>query len=143
LQNPDQLRRLREEPALMAHAIEEFLRYGNPVQFTNRVVLEDIELGGKLIHKGQMLLLVLAAANRDPEQFPEPDRLDTVRAPNHHVAVGQGIRFCLGAPLARMEAQIAFSTMLRRLPGLKGAGGNLEYRENFNFRGLKALPVTF
>lgn len=143
LQNPDQLQRLRDDPSLMPHAIEEFLRYGNPVQFTNRVAREDLDIGGKRIAKGQMLLPVLAAANRDPEQFPDPDRLDITRSPNHHVALGQGIHFCLGAPLARLEAQIAFSTLLRRLPGLKLAGGPVEYRENFNFHGLKSLPVTF
>lgn len=143
LQNPDQLRRLRDQPALMPQAVEEFLRYGNPVQFTNRVAREDHEIGGRRIAKGQMVLPVLAAANRDPEQFHEPDRLDITRTPNHHVALGQGIHFCLGAPLARLEAQIAFATLLRRLPGLKWAGGKPEYRENFNFHGLKTLPVTF
>jgi pimeloyl-[acyl-carrier protein] synthase len=90
-----------------------------------------------------MVLLVLAAANRDPVQFPEPDRLDVTRTPNHHVALGRGIHFCLGAPLARLEAQIAFRTLLHRLPGLKLADGPLGYRENFNMHGLKALPVTF
>ena len=143
LQNPDQLRRLRETPGLMAQAVEEFMRYGNPVQFTNRVALEDLELGGRHIRRGQLVLLILAAANRDPEQFPDPDRLDITRSPNHHVAFGQGIHFCLGAPLARLEAQIAFSTLLRRLPGLRLADSLLEYCENFNFRGLKALPVRF
>lgn len=143
LQNPDQLRRLREDPALLPRAVEEFLRFGNPVQFTNRIALEDLDLGGKQIKKGQMILLMLAAANRDPEQFPGPDRLDLSRTPNHHFALGQGIHVCLGAPLARLEAQIAFGTLLRRLPGLKLDGEKLEYRENFNFHGLKALPVRF
>lgn len=143
LQHPDQLRRLRDEPALLPLAIEELLRYGNPVQFTNRVAREDLDLGGKRIAKGQMLLLMLAAANRDPEQFPDPDRVDVGRTPNHHFALGQGIHSCVGAPLARLEAQVAFGTLLRRLPGLRLAGENLEYRENFNFHGLKALPVRF
>lgn len=143
LQHPEQLLRLRENPGLLPLAVEEFLRYGSPVQFTNRVAREDLDLGGRRIAKGQMLLAVLAAANRDPEQFPDPDRLDLGRTPNHHLALGQGIHACLGAPLARLEAQVAFGTLLRRLPGLKLAGGDLEYRENFNFRGLKALPVEF
>ena len=143
LQNPDQLNRLREDQALLPRAVEEFLRYGNPVQFTNRLALEDLDLGDKRIQKGQMVLLMLAAANRDPEQFPDPDRLDLTRSPNHHFALGQGNHVCLGAPLARLEAQIAFGTLLRRLPGLKLAGEKLEYRENFNFHGLKALPVRF
>jgi pimeloyl-[acyl-carrier protein] synthase len=143
LQHPDQLRRLRDEPALLPRAVEELLRHGNPVQFTNRVARADLDLGGKRIAKGQMLLLMLAAANRDPEQFPDPDRVDLARTPNHHFALGQGIHACLGAPLARLEAQVAFGTLLRRLPGLKLTGGNLEYRENFNFHGLKALPVNF
>jgi cytochrome P450 len=143
LRHPDQLHRLRDDPTLLPHAVEELLRYGNPLQFTNRVAREDLDLGGKHIAKGQMLLLMLAAANRDPEQFPDPDHLDLTRTPNHHFALGQGIHSCLGAPLARLEAQIAFGTLLRRLPGLKLADGQLEYRENFNLHGLKALPVCF
>lgn len=143
LQNPDQLHRLRENPSLLPRAVEECLRFGNPVQFTNRLALEDLELGGKQIKKGQMILLMLAAANRDPEQFPDPDRFDVTRTPNHHFALGQGIHVCLGAPLARLEAQIAFGTLLRRFPDLKLTGEKLEYRENFNFHGLKALPVRF
>jgi cytochrome P450 len=113
------------------------------VQFTNRLALEDLELGGKQIKKGQMVLLMLAAANRDPEQFPDPDRLDITRSPNHHFALGQGIHVCLGAPLARLEAQITFGTLLRRLPEIRLTGEKLEYRENFNLHGLKALPVSF
>jgi cytochrome P450 len=143
LRHPDQLRRLRDDPAVLPRAVEELLRYGNPVQFTHRVAREDLDLGGKRIANGQMLLLILAAANRDPEQFLDPDLLDLERTPNHHFALGQGIHACLGAPLARLEAQVAFGTILRRLPGLKLAGGELEYRENFNLHGLKALPVCF
>src|SRR5262249_55514283 len=140
LRQPDQLRRLRDEPALLPQAVEELLRFGNPLQFTNRVAREDLDLRGKRIKKGQMLLLMLAAANGAPDQFPAPDRLDLGRTPNHHFALGQGIHACLGAPLARLEAQIAFGTLLRRLPGLRLAGGALEYQENFNLHGLKALP---
>ncbi len=142
LRNPEQLQRLREQPGLIPQAVEELMRYGNPVQFTNRIAREDLELGGKSIRKGQLLLLFLAAANRDPEQFPDPDRLDITRHPNHHVGFGQGIHFCLGAPLARLEAQIAIATLLRRLPGMKLASENLEYRDNLNLRGLKSLPVN-
>src|SRR5439155_18349842 len=105
LQNPDQLGLLRDDPGLLPLAVEELLRFGNPVQFTNRVAREDLDFGGKHIAKGQMLLLMLAAANRDPEQFPDPDRLDLARTPNHHFALGQAIHACLGAPLARLEAQ--------------------------------------
>jgi cytochrome P450 len=143
LQHPEQLRKLQQDPALIPHAIEELLRYTGPVQFTHRVAREDLEIGGKHIAKGQLVFVVLAAANRDPEQFPEPDRLDVTRSPNHHVAFGIATHVCPGAPLARLEARIAFSTLLRRLPRLRLAGGPLEYGANFNLHGLKALPVVF
>jgi cytochrome P450 len=143
LQHPEQLRKLQDNPTLIPQAIEELLRYSGPVQFTHRVAREDVDIGGKHIARGQLVFLVLAAANRDPEQFPDPDRLDVTRSPNHHVAFGMVTHFCPGAPLARLEARIAFSTLLRRLPGLRLASGTLEYGANFNLHGLKALPVVF
>ncbi len=92
---------------------------------------------------GQLALLLLGAANRDPAQFADPDRLDVGRADNKHVAFGLGPHFCLGAPLARLEGRIVLQTLLRRLPGLRLAGAEPEYRDNFNLRGLKALSVTW
>jgi cytochrome P450 len=143
LTQPDQLRRLRDEPALIPGAVEEFLRHDGPVQFTNRIAHEDVVLGGKTIQRGQFVFLFLAAANRDPVHFPDPDRLDVTRSVHKHVALGLGHHFCLGAPLARLESQIAFATMLRRLPNLRLATDQFVYRNNFNLRGLESLPVTF
>jgi hypothetical protein len=143
LRHPDQLRRLRENPALIPNAVEELLRYDSPVQFTNRVLTADLTLGGKQLHAGETVLLLLGAANRDPAQFPDPDRLDVGRADNKHLAFGLGSHFCLGAPLARLEGRIVFETLLRRLPGLRLAHPAPVYRQNFNLRGLEALEVAF
>jgi pimeloyl-[acyl-carrier protein] synthase len=143
LRHPDQLEKLRADPSLLPGAIEEFLRFDAPVQFTHRLAKEDVKVGDKVIRRGQFVYLVLGAANRDPARFPDPDRLDITRKDNHHVAFGQGPHFCLGAPLARLEALIAFGTLLRRLPGLRLATDRLEYRQMFNLRGLQALPVMF
>jgi hypothetical protein len=143
LRHPDQLKLLQDQPALIPAAVEELLRYDGPVQFTNRVAKEDVALGGKTIRRGQFVFLFLAAANRDPAHFPDPDRLDVTRAPHKHVAFGLGHHFCLGAPLARLEAQVAFATILRRLPNLRLATEQLEYQDNFNLHGLKALPLRF
>ena len=114
LTHPEQLRMLQADPSLIPGAVEEFLRHNGPVQFTNRVALEDVQLGGKTIRRGQFVFLFLAAADRDPAHFPDPDRLDVTRAAHKHLAFGLGHHFCLGAPLARLEAQIAFATVLRR-----------------------------
>jgi cytochrome P450 len=143
LRHPDQLRRLREDPALIPTAVEELLRYDSPVQFTSRVLKADLALGGKQLRAGQTVLLLLGAANRDPAQFPNPNRLDVGRADNKHLAFGLGSHFCLGAPLARLEGRIVFETLLRRLPGLRLAGPAPVYRQNFNLRGLEALEVAF
>jgi cytochrome P450 len=101
----------------------------------------DVELGGKLIRKRQAVIAVMGAANRDPERFADPDRLDITRVDNRHVAFGWAAHFCFGAPLARMEAQIAFETLLRRLPNLTLEPGPLVWRQNLGLRGLTALPV--
>jgi cytochrome P450 len=143
LRHPDQLRRLREDPTLIPTAVEELLRYDSPVQFTSRVLKADLSLGGKQLRAGQTALLLLGAANRDPAQFPDPDRLDVGRADNKHLAFGLGSHFCLGAPLARLEGRIVFETLLRRLPGLRLAQPAPVYRPNFNLRGLEALEVAF
>ena len=142
LRHPDQLRRLREEPALAASAVEELLRYDGPVQRTARFTTVDVEIGGRAIDKGAMVVTVIGAANRDPAQFPEPDRLDLGRVDNRHIAFGFGIHFCLGAPLARLEGQVALGALARRLPALALATDTVEWRESQVLRGLKALPVT-
>jgi len=143
LRHPPELERLREDPSLSASAVEELLRYESPSQHTARMAPSDQELGGRPIRKRQAVIAVMGAANRDPERFPDPDRLDLSRQPNRHVAFGWAAHFCFGAPLARMEGQIAFDTLLRRLPELRLAPGPLEWRENLGLRGLKSLPVSF
>jgi pimeloyl-[acyl-carrier protein] synthase len=143
VQNPDQLARLRDDAALVPSAVEELLRYESPSQHTGRIAREDVEIGGKQIRKGQAVMAIMAAANRDPERFPQPDELILDRADNKHLAFGWSSHFCFGAPLARMEAQIAFETILRRLPNLEVASGPLTWRTNSGLRGLTALPVRF
>ena len=143
LRNPEQMARLREDPALITSAVEELLRYESPSQHTARLAPEDVTLGGKLIRKRQAVIAVMAAGNRDPERFADPDRLDLGRTDNRHLAFGWAAHFCFGAPLARIEGQIAFATMLRRLPGLRLEAGPLVWRENLGLRGLTALPVAF
>ena len=144
LRHPREMERLTRNPALIPSAVEEMLRYDSPVQHTARIAPADGMLGGKQIRKGQSVIPVLAAANRDPERFPDPDRLDLERKDNRHLAFGWASHFCFGAPLARMEGQIAFEALLRRLPELAlEDGAELQWRENLGLRGLKALPATF
>src|SRR5437899_10471675 len=143
LRHPGELRRLRETPGLIGSAVEELLRYDGPVQRTARIPSEDVTIGGRTIARGEMVMPFIGAADRDPVQFPEPDRLDIGRADNRHIAFGWGIHFCLGAPLARIEGQIAINTLLRRLPKLALATDRPEYRQSLTLRGLKALPVSF
>jgi cytochrome P450 len=146
LQHPDQLRKLREDPSLIKPAVEELLRYDGPVETsTERFAREDVEVDGTVIPKGEMVLVVLAAADHDPQRFANPDTLDITRAHNRHLAFGKGIHHCLGAPLARMEGQIAISTLLRRMPDLrlKGSPDALSWRPGLILRGLRGLPVEF
>jgi cytochrome P450 len=143
LRNPEALRRLRATPGLITTAVEELLRYDGPVQRTARVASDDATIGGHTIHKGEMVMPFIGAADRDPAQFPEPDRLDLARADNRHIAFGWGIHFCLGAPLARVEGQIAIDTLVRRLPRLALVTDTVEYRQSLTLRGLKELPVKF
>ncbi len=143
LRHRDQLQRLQRDPGLIAGAIEELLRFDGPVQRTARIPSEDIVIGGRTIAKGEMVMPFIVAADRDPVQFPDPDRLDIGRADNRHIAFGWGIHFCLGAPLARIEGQIAISTLVRRMPKLELATAQPEYRQSLTLRGLKALPVRF
>jgi pimeloyl-[acyl-carrier protein] synthase len=143
LRHPDQLRQLREDSSLIPSAVEELLRYESPSQHTARLAREDVEMGGKLIRQRQAVIAVMGAANRDPERFPDPDRLDITRKDNRHVAFGWAAHFCFGAPLARIEGQIAFETILRRLPHLALEPQPLVWRNNLGLRGLAALPVIF
>jgi pimeloyl-[acyl-carrier protein] synthase len=143
LRHPDQFQRLRTDPALIGSAVEEFLRFDSPVQAAARVTLEEIEVGGVRIPRGQRVFPLITAADRDPAQFPEPDRLDLAREPNRHLAFGYGIHFCLGAPLARLEAQIAIPTLLRRMPALRLGAAPPVWKETFLLRGLRSLPVVF
>lgn len=143
LRHRDQYDRLRADFSLVPSAVEELLRYESPSQHTARLAPEDVELGGKLIRKRQAVIAVMGAANRDPERFPDPDRLDIGRKDNRHVAFAWASHFCFGAPLARIEGQIVFETMLRRMPGMALAQEQLTWRENLGLRGLTALPVTF
>ena len=143
LRHPEQLRMLQEEPALIPSAVEELLRFESPIQHTARVAQDDIQLGGKLIRRGQSVVAVLAAGNRDPERFSNPDVLDVKRGDKGHLAFGWSAHFCFGAPLARMEGQIAFSTILRRLKNLALASEDFVWRENLGLRGLSGLPVRF
>ncbi|WP_167771862.1 cytochrome P450 [Bradyrhizobium frederickii] len=144
--NPDQLALLKARPELMEGAIEEFLRYDSSVQMTGRVALEEIEdLGGKRIPKGETVLCLLGSANRDPAVYPDrPDRLDVTRQNVKPLSFGGGIHFCLGAQLARIEAEIAIATLLRRLPDLRiDDVENPEWRPTFVLRGLKRLPASW
>ena len=144
--NPDQLALLKANPALITNAIEEFLRYDSSVQSTGRVALEDIEdLGGKKIPKGEAVICLLGSANRDPAVYPDrPDRLDIARPNVRPLSFGGGIHFCLGAQLARIEAEVAIATLLRRLPELKlDDAENPEWRPTFVLRGLKRLPASW
>ena len=143
MQHPDQLRMVRDDPALIPGAVEELLRYDSPVQRTARVTKTEVEIGGKKIPRHALVVAAIGAANRDPSQFPDPDRFDITRRENDHIAFGFGIHYCLGAPLARIEAQIALGTLFRRMPRLALATATPQWRESSTLRGLKALPLTF
>ncbi|BFH68327.1 MAG: cytochrome P450 [Paenibacillus dendritiformis] len=146
LTHPDELEALRNAPSLMESAIEELLRFMGPVEFaTNRWIGEDYEWNGKLISKGDMVLVALASANRDPEYFKQPDRLILSRERNHHIAFGLGIHHCLGAPLARLEGRIAIGTLLQRRSRMKLAvpPERLEWQPTYLMRGFASLPLQF
>jgi len=143
LRDPGERALLRREPGLAKNAVEELLRYDSPVQLTSRLPRQDVTLRGRRIPAGIEVNVVLGAANRDPLQFPEADRLDLARVDNRHVAFGHGPHFCLGAPLARLEAQVAFSRLVERFPSLSAAGEEASWRPGLVLRGLRALPVRF
>ncbi len=144
LRHPEEMERLRTDSSLIPSAVEELLRYESPSQHTARLAPADVELGNRQIRKRQAVIAVMGAGNRDPERFEDPDRLDLSRKDNRHLAFGWAAHFCFGAALARLEGQIAFETLLRRLPNLKlDTKAPLQWRHNLGLRGLTALPVAF
>ncbi|HXG14800.1 MAG TPA: cytochrome P450 [Calidithermus sp.] len=143
LRHPDQCERWRRDPTLTATAVEELLRFEGPGQALVRVALDDLAIGGRRIRRGDRLFVMINAANRDPRRFVDPDRLDLGREPNPHLTFGHGQHFCVGAPLARLEAQVALPRLLERLPGLALAAPRLEWIDSLIFRGVRALPLTF
>lgn len=143
LRNPESLAQLRDHPEMVQSAVEELLRYEAPTQYTGRIAADDVELGDKLIHKGDALTVVLAAANRDPDRFPNPEVLDLGRTDNRHLSFGWASHYCFGSPLSRMGGQIAFNTLLRRLSDLTLVTTRPVWRENIAMHGLTALQVGF
>jgi cytochrome P450 len=143
LRDPETFEQLRSHPEIVASAVEELLRFESPVQHTARIAPADMQLGGKTIQKGSRVVAGLAAANRDPNRFSNPDRLDLLRSDNRHLAFGWAAHFCFGAPLARMEGQIAFNTLLRRLVRPALLDERLQWRANAGLRGLTALHIGF
>jgi cytochrome P450 len=127
----------------MPTAVEELLRYDGSVQRTARTVNEELELGGKLIRRGDHVVALIGSANRDPDRFPAPDRLDVGRRDNPHLSFGGGMHYCLGAPLARLEASIALTALLTRLPDFALAEPTPRWRPRSNMRGLETLPVVW
>jgi cytochrome P450 len=143
LRNPNELDRLRSHPDLMPSAVDELLRYESPIQHTARLAPADTELRGVPIGVGQAVVALIGAANRDPAQFPDPDRFDIARRDNHHLAFGWSNHFCFGAALARAEVAIALETLLRRLPNVRLEGTPVQWRPNPAFRGPTSLAVAF
>jgi len=141
LRHPDQLERLRADPALGPSAVEELLRYDSPVHVTARIATTGLEVGGTRIDAGEQVIAVVAAANRDPEAFGDPDRLDVGRTDNRHLSFSAGMHYCLGASLARLEGEVAFGALLRRFPRLALAGPEPSYRDHFVLRGLRSLDL--
>ncbi|MGH2771403.1 MAG: cytochrome P450 [Actinomycetota bacterium] len=143
LRHPDQLRRLQQDPTLIRSAVEELVRYDTPTQITIRVVAGAVEIGGQTLDEGDLVYLVLAATNRDPDRFADPDQLDLGRCDNRHLSFGNGPHFCLGAPLARLEGEVAIGTLVRRLPALRLGAGTLKWQPNPMLRGLACLPLAY
>jgi cytochrome P450 len=142
LRNTDQKKMLAQNSDAIVSAVEELLRYDSPVQKMGRIALADIQIDGKQIKQGDLVCLSYAAGNRDPEQFAAPAQLDIMRKPNRHLAFGHGLHYCVGAALARLEAQIAINTILSRLPEIRLETEDLEWNRNLTLRGLKSLPVA-
>ena len=142
LQHPQETEELRQNPDMIRSAVEELLRYESPVQFTSRVLKEDIEVCGQRIPRGFTILCMLGAANRDPKQFKDPNQLNLKRLNNQHLAFSAGPHFCIGSQLARLEGQVALLRLVQKFPNMKFAGSSPEWAATFGFRGLKQLPVT-
>ncbi|MEH2078582.1 MAG: cytochrome P450 [Nostoc sp.] len=143
LQHPHQIEQLKREPTKIQSAVEEIIRYDSAIQMLTRIATDNLEIGNRTIKAGEKIVLCLGAANRDPAQFPEPDELNINREQNQHVAFADSIHYCLGAALARVEAQIAINTLIQQFPDLKLASNKLEWKKSIVIRGLKALPITF
>jgi cytochrome P450 len=143
LGNPSQWAAIRGNPTLIPNAIEEILRFECPVQAVARTVAEPIEFGGIEFQKGELIVALIGAANRDPTVFPDPDRLDVTRERLRPLSFGGGIHFCIGAQLARIEAEVVFSTLLDRMPDMKLESETPRWRESFTLRGLTTLPVSW
>lgn len=143
LKNPDQCRILQQQPELMKTAVEELLRYDSPIQHQTRVAAEPLTISGTRINEGQRVLLMLGAANRDPANFPDPDTLNISREPNRHIAFGLGIHYCLGAPLARIEANISLQEILRRFPRIRLEEQHLLWRVHTSNRNPISMRVVF
>lgn len=143
LRNPEVMERLQSDSRLIVSAVEELLRYESPSQHTARIAPHDTVLGGKQIRKGQAVIAIMAAANRDPERFPDPDRIDIERKDNRHLAFAWGPHFCFGAALARIEGQVAFESLLRRLHNIRFPPQQLVWRTNLGLRGLSNLQINF
>jgi len=144
LRNPGEMRKLRANPALIESAVEEMLRYDPPTQAPSpQAALEDVEIGGKKIRPGDTVTVLFGATNRDPERFDDPDRFDIERQDNEHLSFSHGTHYCLGASLARLEAQVAIAALVRRFPKISLGTDALEWRKLGRFRGLVALPVVF
>ncbi len=143
IRHPAELQKLRDRPELARSATNECLRYNGPIGAVVRVVSRDIELGGKTIRAGERVFAMVSAANRDPDQFVDPDRFDIERVGNRHVTYGQGRHFCLGAPLANLEAEIALCKLVTRLDGLALGSEELDWRDGLNMRGVTSLPLLF
>ncbi|MBC9726299.1 cytochrome P450 [Streptomyces sp. TRM68367] len=143
LHNDEQTRLLRDSPEMTTNAAHELMRYDSSVQFTTRIALADIDIGGQLIRAGQSVTLVLGSGNRDPRRYTDPDALDITRRAADHLSFGHGIHYCLGAALALSEIDVAMRTLLRRVAGWAPAVAEPEWLDSINFRFLKRLPITF
>lgn len=141
LEHPQQRERLRAEPGLITSAIEEFLRYDGPSNSIARVVAQDHELGGRTLRAGQRVFAMVNAANRDPRQFEQPHALDLGRTPNRHLTFGQGLHFCLGAPLARLEARVCIGTLVERFPQMRPGSAPVQWLDAMIMRGPERLPL--
>ncbi|MFS0723663.1 cytochrome P450 [Paenibacillus sp. 1P07SE] len=146
LEHPEQWEKLRGSPELISSAVDEILRYNGPAEVSNtRWATEDFEFGGKSIRKGEMVFVSFSSANRDARKFSDPDEFDITRKVNNHIAFGKGVHYCLGAPLARLEGEIAISALIRRMPNirLKISSDELEWRPGMIIRGVREIPVSF